>query len=281
MHNMSICCAFSPARRGALLLLRHVLRVLEGGINMQDQRSLGYPPLPGSHTVRIGGQRCGLGPPPTPPVRRDSRNDNPESPAHRLLARASHRPGAPVCLPGRECLGAFPCRWRSACHSVGPMWPGSALSSTAAPRPRCCLAGWRQRRLRSRGPPHWPPLCSGPASSRATARHPSIGTDPETGVACQLWLCWLSPAGRVASGPPVRPCPAAVACAGSVLPSRPAPCRGLSPPLSPVRAKTPPPYPAGCPCDRTAPPAWPMCHRGAEVPALVRVRVSPAVPQEL
>ena len=42
MHNMSICCTFSPARRGAMLLLRHVLRVLEGGINMQDQNTREY-----------------------------------------------------------------------------------------------------------------------------------------------------------------------------------------------------------------------------------------------
>src|SRR5439155_17687659 len=40
MHNMSICCTFSPARRGAMLLLRHVSRVLEGGINMQDRSNL-------------------------------------------------------------------------------------------------------------------------------------------------------------------------------------------------------------------------------------------------
>src|SRR6516162_4018980 len=37
MYNMSICCTFSPARRGAMLFLRHVIRVLEGGINMQDR----------------------------------------------------------------------------------------------------------------------------------------------------------------------------------------------------------------------------------------------------
>src|SRR5262245_4897846 len=42
MHNMSTCCTFSPARWGALLLLRHVFRVLEGGINMQDRSNLRY-----------------------------------------------------------------------------------------------------------------------------------------------------------------------------------------------------------------------------------------------
>src|SRR5207248_1719745 len=109
----------------------------------------------------------------------------------------------------------------------------------------------------------------------------SIGTDPATGVACQRWLCWLSPVGRVASGPPVRPCPADVAGAGCVLPSRPSPWSGLSPPLSPLREKPPHPYAAGVPCDRTSPLACPMGHRGAEGPAVFRVRVSPAVPQEL
>src|SRR6266542_3022205 len=107
-----------------------------------------------------------------------------------------------------------------------------ASFSTAAPMPRGYLADWRHRRLPSHGRPHWPPPYSGPASSRATARHPSIGTDPEAGVACRLLLCWLSPAGRLASGPPVRRCPAEVACAGYVLPSRPSPWSGLSPPLS-------------------------------------------------
>src|SRR6516165_1135811 len=41
MYNMSICCTFSPARRGAMLFLRHVIRVLEGGINMQDRCTMG------------------------------------------------------------------------------------------------------------------------------------------------------------------------------------------------------------------------------------------------
>jgi len=48
-----------------------------------------------------------------------------------------------------------------------------------------------------------------------------------------------------------------------------------------MRDKTPHPYPAGVPCDSTSPLACPMCHRGAEVPAVFRFRVSPSVPQEL
>src|SRR5215468_9005121 len=122
--------------------------------------------------------------------------------------------------------------------------------------PRCCPAGWLHRRLLSRGPPHWPLPYSDPASSRATAQHPSIDTDPETGVACQLWLCWLSPAGRLAPGSPVRQCPAEVACAGCVLPSRPSPCSGLSPPLSTMRDKTPQEHPVGFP------PSWPSACTG-------------------
>src|SRR5262249_50417657 len=146
---------------------------------------------------------------------------------------------------------------------------------------RCCPASWLHRRLPSRGPPHWPPPYSGPASSRAATRHPSIGTDPETGVACQLWLCWLCPAGRLASGAPIQQCPAEVACAGCVLPSRPSPCSGLSPPLSTTRDKTPPRHTAGFPSDSTPPPSWRGCRSSAEVPAVFRLRVSPAVPQEL
>src|SRR5262245_35355448 len=38
----------------------------------------------------------------------------------RLLSTAAHRLVAPACLPGREFLRAFPCRWPSECHSVGP-----------------------------------------------------------------------------------------------------------------------------------------------------------------
>src|SRR4029453_3537833 len=84
-----------------------------------------------------------------------------------------------------------------------------------------------------------------------------------TGVACQLWLCWLSPAGRLASVAPVRQCPAAVACAGCVLPSRPSPCSGHSPPPSPMRDKTPAPHAVGFPCDSTPPPPCPTGAQGA------------------
>ena len=48
-----------------------------------------------------------------------------------------------------------------------------------------------------------------------------------------------------------------------------------------MRDKTPQPYAAGFPCDSTSPLACPLVHRGAEVPALFRFRVSPSVPQEL
>src|SRR5438128_8978105 len=40
MHNISICYMFSPARRRPMLLLRHLLRVLEGGIKMQARSNL-------------------------------------------------------------------------------------------------------------------------------------------------------------------------------------------------------------------------------------------------
>ncbi len=176
-----------------------------------------------------------------PPVRRASRHDTPDRPAHRWRGTASRRPVAPVSLPGRACLGAVPCRWLAAWHRGGPLWPGRALSAPAAPLPRGGRAGWRPRRLRARAPPHWPPLSAGPARRRAPARPPRLGPAPEPGGAWQLWLCGLSPAGRGAAGPPVRPCPAAVACAGSVLPSRPAPWSGLAPPRRPLRAKTPQP----------------------------------------
>ena len=58
--------------------------------------------------------------------------------------------------------------------------------------------------------------------------------------------CWLCPAGRLASGGPVQQCPAEVSCAGCVLPSRPSPCSGLSPPLSTTRDKTPQAHAADC-----------------------------------
>src|SRR5216683_2653932 len=56
MHNMAICCMFSPARRGAMLLLRHRFRVLEGGINMQDRSNLGCRLRPPMRHVDIYGR---------------------------------------------------------------------------------------------------------------------------------------------------------------------------------------------------------------------------------
>jgi len=50
--------------------------------------------------------------------------------------------------------------------------------------------------------------------------------------------------------PPVRQCPAEVSCAGCVLPSRPSPCSGLSPPLSTMRDKTPQGHATGFPLRR-------------------------------
>ena len=41
---------------------------------------------------------------------------------------------------------------------------------------------------------------------------------------------------------PIRQCPASVSCASCVLPSRPSPRSGLSPPPSPRREKTPHPH---------------------------------------
>src|SRR5207249_6070604 len=90
---------------------------------------------------------------------------------------------------------------------------------------------------------------------------PGTETAPDTGGACQLVLCWLSPAGRLVHVPPVRQCPAEVSCAGCVLPSRPSPCRGLSPPLSTLREKTPQGHPVGFP------PSWPSaCPARAQEP---------------
>src|SRR5262249_946343 len=84
--------------------------------------------------------------------------------------------------------------------------------------------------------------------------------------------------GSCCSGPT---CPGCVALPGCVLPSSPSPCGGLSPPRSTTLATTPQPHPAGFPCDRTPPPAWPACHLAPPVPALLRRRVSPAGPPEL
>jgi hypothetical protein len=66
-----------------------------------------------------------------------------------------------------------------------------------------------------------------------------------------------------------------------MLPSRPSPCDGLSPPLSTMFTTTPQPHAAGFSCDSTPPLACPVYHLAAEVPALCRLWVSPAVPQSL
>jgi hypothetical protein len=145
--------------------------------------------------------------------------------------------------------------------------------------PRYCLAGWRHRRLPSPDRPHWPLPYSGRASSQAVARPLSIGTDREPGGACQRVLCWLSPAGRLASGAPAQPCPAEVAGAGCGLPSRPAPWSGLAPPLRTMRTKTPPRQLAGLPADRTPPPSWRGCRAGASGAAQVLRRLSSCLPR--
>jgi hypothetical protein len=198
-----------------------------------------------------------------PLVRGDSRNGTPESPAHRWPSTASPRLVAPGYLRAPVFLVAFLYRLPWECTSVGPIWPGSVGLSGAAPMPQGWPADARPTLLPSRGPPHGPRPCSGRPSRLGADSHPGTDTAPATGVACQLVLCWLSPAGRLAHGGPVRQCPAEVSCAGCVLPSRPSPCRGLSPPLSTMRAKTPHPHPADFPYDRTAPLACPLVHRGA------------------
>ncbi len=182
---------------------------------------------------------------------------------------------APVCLVAL--LSRVP--WEG--HSVGPLWPGSVVLAGAVPMPPWWPADARHTPRPFRGRPHGRRPCAGHPSRLGAGAHPGTDTDPAPGGACPLVLCWLSPAGRLAHGGPVRQCPADVAWAGDVLPSRPSPWRGLAPPLSPRRDTTPQPSPAGLPCDRTAPLACPMCHRGASLPAWCRVRVSPAGPQEL
>jgi hypothetical protein len=131
-------------------------------------------------------------------------------------------------------------------------------------------------------PPVQTRTCSFPASGSSVVLASAVQspafrhTLSETGVACQLWLCWLSPAGRLASVAPVRPCPAEVACAGCVLPSRPSPCSGLSPPPSTMRDKIPPPHVVGFPCDSTPPPP---CRPGTQGASQVLRRLSSCMPR--
>ena len=147
--------------------------------------------------------------------------------------------------------------------------------------PRCGPAGARPPPLPFGGRPPWPRPCSGRPRRHGAGAHRGTETAPATGGAGQRVLCWLAPAGRWAPGPPLRQCPADVACAGCGLPSRPSPGRGRSPPLRTLRAQPPHPLPAGLPCRRPAPLACPLGPRGASVPAWFRVRVAPAVPHEL
>ena len=98
------------------------------------------------------------------------------------------------------------------------------LLARRAPSRSVCLYG------RNAGYPA-PPYSPG----RAVFPHPVLRLYSLPAVQSQAFrqsFLWLSPAGRLASGVPVPQCPAEVACAGYVLPSRPSPCSGLSPPLS-------------------------------------------------
>src|SRR5262245_3836491 len=153
--------------------------------------------------------------------------------------------------------------------------------------PHCWPAGSRHTLLPFCGRPHWQRPCSGPPSRCGAGAHPGTETDPETGVACQLVLCWLCPAGRLAPVRPVRQCPAEVACAGCVLPSRPSPCSGLSPPRSPLREKTPQGHAAGFPWRRlpvlcsTASRRLPQCSvSGFPLPCLKSCRPRRGFPRQ-
>ena len=132
---------------------------------------------------------------------------------------------------------------------VGPVWPGSASLAGAAPGPRC---GRQVGCIRLRRPAISPtgrvlvqvvPAVPDTSASRHRDRS-------RNGVACRLSLCWLCPAGRGASGGPLRPCPAAVSWAGGVLPSRPSPCPWLSHAPSTLRDTDTPAASGGFPCDR-------------------------------
>jgi hypothetical protein len=112
--------------------------------------------------------------------------------------------------------------------------------------------------------------CRFPASGASVARASAQGQT--------LFAMARREVGSGCSGPT---CPGCVSLPGCVLPSRPSPWGGLSPPRSPMRETTPRPHPVGFPCHRTSPPAWPVFSHRAEVPAWCRVRVAPAGPQEL
>src|SRR5215510_6411975 len=195
-------------------------------------------------------RRGGRGPPPARRVRGDRRTCPPDNLAHRWPCTASHRPVAPVDRRVPAFLRAWPGRLPWAWNSVGPRWPGSGVLAGAAPRPPCWPAGSPQLPGPCPARPPGPRPCAGPPRRRGAGGPPGPATAPETGVAGPLVLCWLGPTGRWAQVGPVRPCPAEVAGAGCVLPSRPAPCRGLSPPLRTRRATTPQGQAAGCPWRR-------------------------------
>jgi hypothetical protein len=112
--------------------------------------------------------------------------------------------------------------------------------------------------------------CSFPASGASVARASAQGHT--------LFASAHRAVGSCGAGPT---CPGCVALLGGVLPSRPSPGRGRSPPPSPPRDTTPQRPRAGVPVARTAPPPSPVRRHGASVPAWCRLRVAPAGPQEL
>ena len=100
------------------------------------------------------------------------------------------------------------------------------------------------------------PPCS---PGRAVFPHPvprlhSLPRKAEPLSALALFALARREAGSCSSGPT---CPGCVSFAGCGLPSRPSPCRGLSPPPSTMLDTTPHLHPAGFPCDSTPPPACP------------------------
>ena len=104
------------------------------------------------------------------------------------------------------------------------------------------------------------PPCS---PGRAVFPHPvprlhSLPRKAEPLSALALFALARREAGSCSSGPT---CPGCVSFAGCGLPSRPSPCRGLSPPLSTTLDTTPQTPTTGFPCHRTPPPA---CHPGPQ-----------------
>ena len=175
--------------------------------------------------------------------------DTPATPAHRSRSGCWRRLPEAACLDHRKAqrpLLAVALR-NVACRRIS-----FARYRFCFSRSTQCLDMGLQVALHtcatSRHPPHWPRPCSGRPSSPAGARRSGPRKGPESGAACPLSPCRLSPAGRWAGVLPVRRCPAQVSCAGCVLPSRPSPCPWLSHAQSTRREKTPPRHPAGFPC---------------------------------